>query len=267
MIYIVTKRDDGRAYIGQTRQPLKERWSQHVRDAKNGSTTYFHEIIREFGEDAFSVGVLCDCSDEETNDLESFCILAFNTKYPEGFNTTNGGEGVHGIHYDLLLQAAEKNLWKDRSGQTFGKLTALEVVRGKRVGNGLLVWKCLCDCGNFCEVSSNDLHTGNTSSCGCLRRKEDDKSTIKSFLAKSQSLPEIAEKMGISPEAAKARLQRLGIGTPYGAVLKDRDKKFWELVQQKKPSGEIAQTLGISQTSVRARYRRAGISVRQWLSS
>lgn len=34
--------------------------------------------------------------------------------------------------------------------------------------NGNIVWKCLCDCGRTCEVSSNHLQTNNTKSCGCL---------------------------------------------------------------------------------------------------
>lgn len=54
----------------------------------------------------------------------------------------------------------------DIKGQKFGKLIALEPT-DKRY-NSFVVWKCLCDCGNICEVSLGHLKMGNVKSCGCL---------------------------------------------------------------------------------------------------
>ena len=55
---------------------------------------------------------------------------------------------------------------KDITGQRFGMLTVL-----KRAGTNKhrkALWKCKCDCGRTTVVSSVDLVTGNTKSCGCL---------------------------------------------------------------------------------------------------
>lgn len=55
---------------------------------------------------------------------------------------------------------------KDIKGQRFGMLTVI-----KRVGTNKhrkALWKCKCDCGRTTVVSSVDLVTGNTKSCGCL---------------------------------------------------------------------------------------------------
>ena len=52
-------------------------------------------------------------------------------------------------------------------GKRFGLLTVKE-----RVGsdsNGRVQWFCLCDCGNTKIVSSNNLQSGDTKSCGCLQ--------------------------------------------------------------------------------------------------
>lgn len=61
---------------------------------------------------------------------------------------------------------------KDISGQRFGKLIAKE--RTNKIGHAnSYLWICDCDCGGTIEVSTNDLITGNISSCGCLRSRKE----------------------------------------------------------------------------------------------
>jgi len=54
-------------------------------------------------------------------------------------------------------------------GQRFGRLVVLEDT-GKRYF-GSVVWLCKCDCGGFKEVLVGLLLSGETRSCGCLRRE------------------------------------------------------------------------------------------------
>lgn len=56
----------------------------------------------------------------------------------------------------------------DLKGQRFGML----VVK-RRAGTNKhrkALWRCKCDCGKLTTVSSVDLKSGNTKSCGCLGR-------------------------------------------------------------------------------------------------
>lgn len=56
----------------------------------------------------------------------------------------------------------------DLSWQRFGMLTALEDVgKNKR---GYRLWLCICDCGNFREVSVGSLKQTSTRSCGCRNK-------------------------------------------------------------------------------------------------
>ena len=55
----------------------------------------------------------------------------------------------------------------DLSGQKYGKLTPLYVVKGN--GNQPRKWLCRCDCGKETLVKTNDLTCGNTLSCGCMK--------------------------------------------------------------------------------------------------
>lgn len=59
-----------------------------------------------------------------------------------------------------------KTLQKDIAFHRFGRLTAI-CKTDKRIDRHV-VWKCQCDCGNFCFAPLNSLTTGRKQSCGCL---------------------------------------------------------------------------------------------------
>lgn len=57
-------------------------------------------------------------------------------------------------------------------GQRFENLIVLaeaEVILTGRDCKKRRTWKCLCDCGNITCVTTGDLQSGNTKSCGCLK--------------------------------------------------------------------------------------------------
>lgn len=58
-------------------------------------------------------------------------------------------------------------LFIDLSGQRFGRLTVFNPIRGGRE----VKWDCLCDCGNTAVVLGHCLRSGDTASCGCIRRE------------------------------------------------------------------------------------------------
>ena len=71
----------------------------------------------------------------------------------------------------------------DLTGKRFGKLVARKRLDVKR-GSSYL-WECECDCGNTTQVSASALRSGNTNSCGCLR-----KTTMKETLDKCGTVAE-----------------------------------------------------------------------------
>lgn len=54
------------------------------------------------------------------------------------------------------------------SGQRFGRLLVKQYAGKDNAGRSR--WLCVCDCGQQCIVSVNQLTSGRTKSCGCLRR-------------------------------------------------------------------------------------------------
>lgn len=57
---------------------------------------------------------------------------------------------------------------KDLTGMVFGLLTVLSFTNGRRRGSAY--WICKCECGKEAIVLGYSLETGNTKSCGCLRK-------------------------------------------------------------------------------------------------
>lgn len=60
---------------------------------------------------------------------------------------------------------------KDLTGQTFGRLTAIEKAPSRsQYGTTVGYWLCRCECGNELDVPTGNLTSGNTKSCGCLNQ-------------------------------------------------------------------------------------------------
>ena len=62
---------------------------------------------------------------------------------------------------------------KDITNKKFGFLTALYPTEKRQQTN--IVWHCLCDCGNECDISIMYLENGHTQSCGCLKSRGEEK--------------------------------------------------------------------------------------------
>lgn len=56
----------------------------------------------------------------------------------------------------------------DLTGQKFGRLTVVERIGSK---NSSALWLCKCNCGNETKVTTRDLRSGHTHSCGCYGRE------------------------------------------------------------------------------------------------
>ena len=64
---------------------------------------------------------------------------------------------------------------KDITGQVFGKLTAIKYAGVNTKGR--TCWECVCACSRRVKLTSNQLCTGHTRSCGCLIKELADEKT------------------------------------------------------------------------------------------
>lgn len=88
IIYKITNKDTGKAYIGQTTKSLSQRLKSHLKENKHISN-----LLRAYGVDSFIIEELCSASNiNDLNYLETFMINEYNTLYPLGYNHTKGGD-------------------------------------------------------------------------------------------------------------------------------------------------------------------------------
>lgn len=59
-------------------------------------------------------------------------------------------------------------------GEVFGRLTVVERVGSTKKFDGTVgerILRCSCSCGSVKDVRAYSLRSGNTKSCGCIRRE------------------------------------------------------------------------------------------------
>lgn len=94
-IYKVTNKINGKIYIGQTIQSVKDRWYRHC--GKSGISkaelnTHFKRAILKYGKENFTIETIEVCDSTKLNDREKFYISYYNS-YINGYNSTIGGQG------------------------------------------------------------------------------------------------------------------------------------------------------------------------------
>lgn len=91
-IYKITNNKNNFVYIGQTvKQDPKERWQQHIGDAKNGSNLAIHKAIRKIGVKNFSFEIIEKCFSGELDERERYWINYYDS-FNNGYNSTIGGQ-------------------------------------------------------------------------------------------------------------------------------------------------------------------------------
>ena len=96
-IYKVTNNISGKIYIGKTKRKTRDRWLEHVRDAKNYplKNIPLHKAIIKYGAENFQIETIeTNVPEEELNYKEKYYIKKFNsTNSSIGYNATIGGDG------------------------------------------------------------------------------------------------------------------------------------------------------------------------------
>lgn len=90
-VYQIINLINGKSYVGQTVQPLSDRWYQHQKDTSHCRA--LNSAIKKYGKENFRILSLASCdSIEELNKQEQIFIRSLNSMAPNGYNLTTGGD-------------------------------------------------------------------------------------------------------------------------------------------------------------------------------
>lgn len=91
-IYKITNLENGKVYIGQTKQAFKERWRTHLKrgvKAEPGTSNKLYNAMWEEGAENFTFEVLAECDTDELNGKEKEYISFYHAN-TWGYNSTAG---------------------------------------------------------------------------------------------------------------------------------------------------------------------------------
>lgn len=92
-IYKITNIINGKSYIGQTIQDVKDRFYQHcaTKCSKAVLNMAIHRAIEKYGKSNFTIEVIEEIDSTNLNDREKYWIKYYNS-YNNGYNSTEGGQ-------------------------------------------------------------------------------------------------------------------------------------------------------------------------------
>lgn len=94
VIYKITNTLNGKIYVGQTRRTLEMRLAEHRYNKNKGKSAIDEAIVKYGWEGNFTAEVIETCPVEQLNEREMFWIAELKSKAPNGYNLTDGGEGL-----------------------------------------------------------------------------------------------------------------------------------------------------------------------------
>lgn len=114
LIYIATNNINNKSYIGQARcfkrRKYEHLWSVYKPKQKDYNS-YFHRAIRKYGENNFTWRIIKDNikNIKCLNKFEKYFIKKLKTMHPNGYNVTEGGNGVFGYKHNKERRLKIKN--------------------------------------------------------------------------------------------------------------------------------------------------------------
>jgi group I intron endonuclease len=81
IIYLITNKDNGYKYVGQTTLPMNKIWQEHLMNATRMSSTPLHKAFRKYGAHRFGIQEIDECNGNVLSEREQHWIEHHNPEY------------------------------------------------------------------------------------------------------------------------------------------------------------------------------------------
>lgn len=130
-VYIITNTVNAKQYVGITKN-LSKRWKRHC--GASSDSPALKNAIAKYGVDKFVITHIADAFDfESACAIEKMLIIQHNTRSPNGYNLTDGGEGKLGSFHTEETKIKIGLAGKGRKHTEEAKLKMSLVQKGKKL--------------------------------------------------------------------------------------------------------------------------------------
>ena len=122
-IYKITNKVNGKSYIGQTIQNVKERFYQHCATKCSQAilNMVIHKAINKYGKSNFTIEVIEEVESTNLNDRERYWIRYYDS-YNNGYNSTEGGQDGIKLFKNLDTESIVREYKSGKSLREIGRL-------------------------------------------------------------------------------------------------------------------------------------------------
>lgn len=122
-IYKITNKINGKSYIGQTIQNVKERFYQHCATKCSQAilNMVIHKAINKYGKSNFTIEVIEEVESTNLNDREKYWIRYYDS-YNNGYNSTEGGQDGIKLFKNLDTESIVREYKSGKSLREIGRL-------------------------------------------------------------------------------------------------------------------------------------------------
>ena len=122
-IYKITNKINGKSYIGQTIQNVKERFYQHCATKCSQAilNMVIHKAINKYGKSNFTIEVIEEVESANLNDRERYWIKYYDS-YNNGYNSTEGGQDGIKLFKNLDTESIVREYKSGKSLREIGRL-------------------------------------------------------------------------------------------------------------------------------------------------
>lgn len=124
--YKITCTKNNKAYIGITTRSLDRRWYEH-KYLPNSCGQLLSKAIKKYGKEAFTIEHIASAigSLENLKLVEQELIKQLQTKVPNGYNLTDGGDGLFGFKHttETIQKISDKRKGIKASEKTKSKMS------------------------------------------------------------------------------------------------------------------------------------------------
>jgi len=72
IIYLITNKENGFKYVGQTTQAMNKEWQQHIQESNRMSKKPLHIAFRKYGVGKFNIKEIDECDESLLNEKEAY---------------------------------------------------------------------------------------------------------------------------------------------------------------------------------------------------